>query len=149
MPLSLSERLQARTVTQGDCLLWTGYVSPGGYAYIKYQGVMMGVHRAVWLDFYGSLPPAGIVLDHRCSNRTCVNLDHLRPATPKENMEHRKGANKNSRSGIRGVSIRPDGKFYARLCHGRKKIWVGVFDTAEEAASAVDLKRRELYTLAV
>lgn len=43
-------------------------------------------------------------LDHRptCS-KLCVNPAHLRPVTHKQNTENRAGANKNSKSGIRGI----------------------------------------------
>jgi hypothetical protein len=30
--------------------------------------------------------PAGLVIDHRCRNRACVNPDHLEPVTHTENV---------------------------------------------------------------
>ena len=63
-------------VDVGDCWLWTGRLSPGGYAVFS---VVRGTHRAhriVWEELVGPLPK-GLTLDHLCRVRHCVNPDHL------------------------------------------------------------------------
>jgi hypothetical protein len=42
-------------------------------------------HRVGWELFEGPIPE-GLILDHRCRNRGCVNPDHLRPCTSLENI---------------------------------------------------------------
>jgi hypothetical protein len=42
-------------------------------------------HRAAWMLVNGPVPE-GMVLDHICRNRACINLDHLRVVTQQENI---------------------------------------------------------------
>jgi hypothetical protein len=42
-------------------------------------------HRAAWMLTNGPVPE-GMVLDHICRNRACINLDHLRVVTQRENI---------------------------------------------------------------
>jgi hypothetical protein len=41
-------------------------------------------HRASYQAFRGEIPD-GLVIDHKCKVRCCVNPDHLEPVTYKEN----------------------------------------------------------------
>jgi hypothetical protein len=45
----------------------------------------MGAHRFAYLEFVGPIPD-GLVLDHLCRNKKCVNPDHLEPVTNAENL---------------------------------------------------------------
>lgn len=74
------------------CWLWTGSVSGStGYG----EGLMTSVdggkavrvlaHRAVWWKVVGAIPD-GMFLDHMCRVRSCVNPDHLRVVTPRDNV---------------------------------------------------------------
>lgn len=68
------------------CWLWTRQVRPDGYARTTESGRTKAVycHRAVWEKARGPIP-AGMVLDHVCRVRSCVNPDHLRVVTPRTN----------------------------------------------------------------
>ena len=77
-------KIEVRADTQ--CWLWTGAKSLGGYGVAYYGGRQMGAHQATWLILRGDLPASnGLVLDHLCRNRPCVNPDHLEPVTDTEN----------------------------------------------------------------
>jgi len=69
--------------TDAGCWEWTGYVNKEGYAEYNCQRV----HRLVCADANGleSIPP-GMVVMHTCDNRRCVNPEHLRIATQRDNL---------------------------------------------------------------
>lgn len=70
------------------CWLWLRAVHTQGY------GVFGGLnrttryaHRAFWEAANGHIPK-GLVIDHICRNRLCVNPDHMRVVTRRENNVH-------------------------------------------------------------
>jgi hypothetical protein len=135
----------------GNCWIWTGTKSDNGYGrhsmtYPGEKAYDVKAHRYSWALANGPIPE-GIEIDHACHTTLCVNPDHLRAATRKQNSENRQGASKNSKSGIRGVFWEESrGKWRARLSHNKKQIHAGFFDTAKEAEAAAIAKRLELYT---
>lgn len=82
-PETLDER-DARFWSQVDktanCWLWTGTVSGAGYGYFSQKRV----HRMAWEMLRGPIPD-GLVIDHICRVRLCLNPDHLRVITQIEN----------------------------------------------------------------
>lgn len=64
-----------------DCIEWTGPRIPGGY------GMTGGrpAHRVAYEAARGPIPD-GLVLDHLCRNRGCVNPSHLEPVTHRTNI---------------------------------------------------------------
>lgn len=71
------------------CWLWLNKPQAGGYGYTgagwrKNKGQTCLAHRAVYILIKGPIPD-GMVLDHLCRNKICVNPDHLEPVTRKEN----------------------------------------------------------------
>lgn len=151
---NIEERFWARVDKTGDCWLWRGAPTTHGYGFFHYTLVKgrhrnVLAHRVAYSLEYGSIPP-GKFLDHRCRNRLCVRPSHLRPATCKENMENRGGAEVTNKCGVRGVYYDArDGRkkpWRARVMHNRKFVEAGQFATLEEAAEAARLKRLELFT---
>lgn len=68
------------------CWLWTG-ATRGGYGRIKMggrKGEFATAHRLSFELHRGPIPN-GLVLDHLCRNRSCVNPHHLEPVTAEEN----------------------------------------------------------------
>jgi hypothetical protein len=62
------------------CWLWTGPKASNGYGRIAH----IWAHRFAYELSVGPIP-AGLVIDHLCRNRSCVNPDHLEPVTYREN----------------------------------------------------------------
>lgn len=143
-----TESFAARTEWRGDCLIWTGWKYPNGYGVITASsGREQLVHRWAWEQVHGPIPEGGEI-DHRCHNRACCNVKHLRPATSKQNREHQRGAYKSNRSsGIRGVSWdKSRGKWIATIGHNGKQRTIGRYATKEEAAAAAKAERLKLFT---
>ena len=113
-----------------------------GYQYKKYV-----VHRLAWEREHDRPIPPGMQIDHLCFNRRCVRVDHMRLVTHKQNQENRRGANRGTKSGIRGVSKETRGsKWRAEVDHNGRRYYRGGFDSAEEAGEAARLMRLELHT---
>ena len=107
---------------------------------------MVLVHRLSFEWVHGGIPE-GMHVDHRCHTRNCVRPDHLRLVTHAQNGQNRRGANRDSGTGVRGVSWhKPRQKYRARVMLNGKRYSAGYYDTLEEAEAAVIAKRRELFT---
>jgi hypothetical protein len=79
--MSELDALLARTVTDGDCLLWTGHLTRKGYARL-YDPEPKLAHREAYRLAVG---PIESDLDHLCGNKACINPAHLEPVTAAEN----------------------------------------------------------------
>jgi hypothetical protein len=131
------------TVSSEGYGIYSYYVGGGHKNQIKRQ---IMAHRFAYEYLVGPIPD-GLEIDHRCNNRRCVNPNHLRVTTRKENAENRKGANRNSKTGVRGVHYKATQKKYVAIVgHNGKRITVGRFNTLAEADAAVTAKRLELFT---
>lgn len=68
--------------TDAGCWVWTGAVCPTtGYGTVGTSSA----HQRSWELLVGPVPD-GLVLDHLCRVRHCVNPDHLEPVTQRENV---------------------------------------------------------------
>lgn len=76
---------------ENGCLQWTAYIDRSGYGLGQIKGISTrAAHRIAWILTNGPVPD-GLQLDHLCRNRWCVEVTHLEPVTPKENV--RRGLN--------------------------------------------------------
>ena len=75
----------------GPCWLWLAYLSPSGYGVIWRNNRLVPAHRATYELLVGP-HPAGLVPDHFCRVRHCVNPDHLEMVTNAVNVLRGVGA---------------------------------------------------------
>lgn len=79
------ERIMERFVVKTDsCWLWLGK-KDFGYGRVGFNGSHVRAHKLIYEGLKGPVP-TGLVLDHLCRNRGCVNPDHLEPISNRENV---------------------------------------------------------------
>ena len=137
------EAFAARTEQRGACLQWIGSLDNKGYGSLVRNGKSMKAHRYAWERANGPIPE-GMVIDHLCFNRGCVNADHLRLATHTQNRRSMSGPSSRSTTGVLGV-YRNNNGYIAKVGMDGKEISFGTYPTIEEAAAAVRRGRAELF----
>ena len=70
--------------TKGVCWEWCGTKSTDGYGMFFLNKKMRSAHRISYELFKDDIPQ-GLVIDHLCRNRKCVNPNHLDIVTNQEN----------------------------------------------------------------
>jgi hypothetical protein len=83
----LPERLSRRVSPEPNtaCWIWLGPICDKGYGRTTApDGRSALAHRLFFSIFVGEIPK-GLVLDHLCRQRCCVNPAHLEPVTTAEN----------------------------------------------------------------
>lgn len=77
--------------TPADCWEWLGSKNPTtGYGKKQYCGRTLLAHRWMVQILLGNIPE-GLVVNHLCSNRGCVNPHHLELTTTAGNVRHGRG----------------------------------------------------------
>ncbi len=70
--------------SDNGCLLWMGGKDRDGYGIFFFRRKNRRAHRVAYWRDVGDIPK-GKMIDHICRNRSCVNSDHLRCVSPREN----------------------------------------------------------------
>lgn len=73
------------------CWIVSGSDDGKGYKKMRHNGRWLYKHRVMWTAVNGRIAD-GLVLDHKCRCRACINPDHLEPVTVVVNTSRGNGA---------------------------------------------------------
>jgi hypothetical protein len=78
-------RFEPKVNFTDDCWVWTASRDKNGYGRFGYEGTTRFAHRVAYELLVEPIPP-GLVIDHLCRNKSCVNPDHLETVPWGENI---------------------------------------------------------------
>jgi hypothetical protein len=110
-----------------------GCISPQGYRYLTFKGRATPAHRLAWLWVYGDWPSADV--DHINRDRLDNRIDNLRSVTRSVNCHNIAGRASSGEKGVTAASKNRNA-WEARITVNRKAIYLGLYQTKEEAAAA-------------
>ena len=135
-----------------DRFTWTASDNGKGRVYVHrnvWNGKGKKQEKIYWHTFITN-PPPGKVVDHINGDTLDNRKSNLRAVTWKQNSMNR-AANrthkgKSTTSRYKGVSlVKCRNKWVSSIGHNYKRIYLGYFSLAEDAARAYDAKAKELF----
>ena len=124
------QRFWAYVEKTDGCWQWKASFDSSGYGLLSVSGKSAKAHRFAYELLVGPIPH-GLVIDHLCRNRACVNPAHMEPVTNYENL--RRGAGHDVSQGRRNqcinghdfteenTYINPKGAKVCRACSDRSR----------------------------
>lgn len=119
-----------------------GKRNQGGFIQISCDGRRYCAHVLAWFYMTGEWCPGDV--DHRDLDRGNTRFENLRPATRSQNQANIR-CHADSRTGLKGVTRLPSGKYKAKITKDGEHIYLGVHETAELAHEAYMAAARRLY----
>lgn len=112
-------------------------LTKGGYPQARINNKLVTLHRFL----YPEISRIDHINMNPLDNRSC----NLRPCSRSQNGSNR-GKQKNNTTGFKGVTLhKQNNNFVAQIFFKQKRIHVGSYATAIEAAKAYDTKAKELF----
>lgn len=140
------ERFWSKVEKTDSCWLWQASTRQNGYGQFRLDNKMVSAHRYIF-TLLGEQIPDGMQVDHTCHVKRCVNPDHLRFVTHKQNLENQSGAHRDSKSGIRGVCWhKHTNKWIVQVTHNGTVHYGGIYENIKDAEQAAITLRNALYT---
>ena len=115
------------------------------YIQVGFKGKVYLIHRFIWAWHGYSLEPNEDI-DHIDGDGLNNCIENLRAVSHKQNHENRKTAQKNSKSGVKGVCWNKTKKWKAYICHNGKDIHLGYYVNKDDAIAARIEGEKEYYT---
>lgn len=78
------EKFFTKTYKENDCLIWNGRKDKDGYGICFFRKKPRRAHRVAWFFLNGDIEE-GLVVNHVCRRKDCVNPQHLQAMTRTEN----------------------------------------------------------------
>ena len=133
----LLETLKERFIYDGRNLYYKNGKQAGGFDAYGYRIIKINYkahkeHRLIWLLVYGKLPDKD--LDHINCVKDDNRINNLREATRQQNQFNKRAIGGSSK--YKGVSLHKCGKRQANCAVSGKQIYLGLFDSEQDAAKA-------------
>ena len=123
MRIKTLESLKSRTVVSNEstCGEWQGARQKQGYGHVWHDGRIVSTHRLAYALAVAPIPE-GMTVDHLCFNPPCVNPDHLRLLSRRDNQKNQRSAQAtHCKEGHEftkeNTYIRPTGRRQCRACN--------------------------------
>ena len=145
--LPLQDKMDSLTTKTGTCWNWEGPANlSNGYGTVTIDGTREYAHRVAYEMAHGPIPK-GMRVDHKCHHPLCVNPEHLRVVTIKQNAENYGGLNVTNSSGYRGVYWHAQSsKWNVQVTHNGRRYAGGLHSSIEDANAAAITLRNQLHT---
>jgi len=114
-----------------------GRRNTSGHRQIKLDGRNYLAHRLAWFYVHGVWPADETDHEDGVKDNNC--LLNLREATHSQNQHNQRSARRDSKSGLRGVSLYRDGRWTAEITIEHKRYYLGRFASKELAKEFRDL----------
>lgn len=141
-PRTLEMFVDGKHSKEHSCATWNaryagreaGGLDKDGHCQISIFKKRYFVHRIIWLLENGEWPKNG--LDHKNIIPHDNRINNLRHASTAQNAWNVNKSHRN-KSGYKGVSFHAiSGKWQAHICQNKKRIYLGLFKSAESAYEA-------------